>query len=104
MALLPLGILSLRTVAVAEAEDKLAFVACRVEEHKASTTAAECLRRVVSGIAAAAMAAPEAAVAGGTVVDIALGVGTAQLDADFGIVALPDCPGSTRQKPLCLFL
>lgn len=50
------------------------------------------------------MAAPEAVVAAGdTVVDIAPGVGTAQLGVGYGIVALPDCPGSIRQKPSCVF-
>lgn len=87
----------LHVVAVV-AEGRLAYVASRVAERMASTKEAGYLRRVVSGIAAAT-AAPEAAVALDTGVGVARAVGTEQLDAGYGIVALPDYPGSIRQKP-----
>ena len=87
---------------MAEEEGKSASVASHVAEHMASTTEAGCLRRAVSGIAAAATAAPEAAVAVDAVIGIAPAVDTVELDAVCGIVALPDCPGSIRQKPSLL--
>lgn len=101
MAPLPLGSLSLHAVEAAE-EGKSASVASHVARHTASTTEAGCLRRVVFGIAGAATAAPEAAVAVDAVVGIVPAVGTVELNAGCGIVALPDCPGSIRQKPSSL--
>lgn len=103
MALLPLGSLSLDTaVAVVGAEEgTLASVAPHVEAHMANTKAVECSRKVVYDIAVASMAALEAAAAD-TGVEVDFEVGMAQVGADYGIVALPGCRDSIRQKPSCL--
>jgi hypothetical protein len=100
MALPRLGSLFLHTVVVVVAEDTPASVAFRVEGRMASMTAVEYSRMAMSGIvAAAAMAAPEAAVAVDAAVGAVPAVGTAELDAGYGIVAFPGYPGSIRQKP-----
>lgn len=77
------------------AEGKLEVVASQVGEHVTNTKVVVCWYRVYFCTAVVTMVVQETVVG-----DIAVaGVGRQQAVADFDIVALLGCPGSTRLKP-----